>query len=109
MPQFLFTTDPEFETQFRALLSMKREEAPDVNDTVQDIIADVRTRGDAALIELTEKFDRVSLTPETLAISADEIAEAEDRVSEEEFEALQLATARIRAYHERQGRSRPAA
>ena len=102
MPQFLTTTDPEFEGRFRALLSMKREEAPDVNDTVRDIIADVRSRGDAALIELTARFDRISLTPETLGVSDDEIAEAEDRISAEEFEALQLATARIRAYHERQ-------
>ncbi|MEL7151636.1 MAG: histidinol dehydrogenase [Pseudomonadota bacterium] len=102
MPQFLSTTEPDFEARFRALLAMKREDAPDVNDTVTEIIGDVRARGDAAVIELTEKFDRVSLTPETLAISEEEIAEAEHRVSEDEFEALKLATARIRTYHERQ-------
>ena len=102
MPQFLSTTDPDFETRFRALLSMKREDAPDVNDTVSEIIRDVRTRGDAALIELTARFDRISLTPETLAISDAEIDEAEERVTEDEFEALNLAAARIRAYHERQ-------
>ena len=66
MPQFLNTADTDFETRFQGLLSMKREDAPDVNAVVADIIADVRARGDDALIELTEKFDRVSLTPETL-------------------------------------------
>lgn len=102
MPQFLTTSDTEFEAQFRALLSMKREEAPDVQDTVADIIAKVRREGDAALVELTAKFDRVLLTPETLAISNEEIEEAVDRVTEEEVEALRLAADRIRTYHERQ-------
>jgi hypothetical protein len=54
---------PSFETRFAALLSMKREDAPDVDAAVAAIIADVRARGDAALIELTERFDRLTLTP----------------------------------------------
>jgi hypothetical protein len=58
---------PTFEA---ALLSMKREDAPEVDDTVAAIIADVRARGDAAVIELTERFDRLTLTPDTLAFSA---------------------------------------
>jgi histidinol dehydrogenase len=61
MPVFLTTTDPDFDAS--ALLSMKREDAPDVDDTVAAIIADVRARGDAALIDLTERFDRLALTP----------------------------------------------
>ena len=100
MPQFLTTSDPEFEQQFQALLSMKREDAPDVQDTVSEIISRVRREGDAALIELTEKFDRVSLTPETLAISEDEIEAAIEQVTDEEVGALRLAADRIRAYHE---------
>lgn len=102
MPQFLNTADPDFEARFRALLSMKREDAPDVNRAVAEIIADVRARGDAALIELTEKFDRVSLTPETLAVSDAEIEKAMRIADEGELSALQLAAERIRAYHERQ-------
>lgn len=102
MPQFLSTSASDFEERFRALLSMKREEAPDVNETVGAILSDVRARGDAALIEYTATFDRVALTPETLAISDDEIEDALDRVSKAEVDALKLATARIRAYHERQ-------
>ena len=102
MPQYLNTTEPDFETRFRALLSMKREDAPDVNAAVAEIIADVRDRGDAAVIELTEKFDRVSLTPETLEVSEAEIENAMGQVTEREFSALTLASERIRAYHERQ-------
>lgn len=102
MPHRLSTADAEFEARFAALLSMKREDAPDVDETVARIIADVRVRGDAAVIELTEKFDRLSLTPETLAFSAEEIEAECARVPAEEARALELAAERIRAYHERQ-------
>lgn len=102
MPQFLSTTDPDFEAAFRALLSAKREDSPDVDAVVADIISDVQARGDAAVIELTEKFDRLSLTPGTLAFSAEEIDAACETVPAEERAALQLAADRIRAYHERQ-------
>ena len=66
MPHFLSTTDSDFETRFAALLTMKREDSPDVDDAVAKIIADVRARGDAAVLELTAKFDRLELTAETL-------------------------------------------
>ena len=102
MPQFLTTTDPDFDAAFGALLTMKREDAPDVDAVVAGIIADVRERGDAAVIELTERFDRLSLTPESMAFSAGEIAAECDKVSPEDRAALELAAARIRAYHERQ-------
>jgi histidinol dehydrogenase len=102
MPQFLDTNDTDFETRFAALLEMKREDAPEVDDIVAGIIADVRARGDAAVIELTEKFDRLSLTPETLAFSPDEIEAAIATVPAAEREALELASERIRSYHVRQ-------
>lgn len=102
MPHFLNTRDPDFEDRFQSLLTMKREDAPDVNETVAGIIADVRARGDAALIELTSRFDRLELTPGTLAFSEDEIDAAIARVGAEEREALELAAERIRAYHDRQ-------
>ncbi len=102
MPQFLTTTDPDFDAAFAALLTMKREDAPDIDAAVAGIIADVRERGDAAVIELTERFDRLSLTPESMAFSAGEIAAECDKVSAEDRAALELAAARIRAYHERQ-------
>lgn len=102
MPHFLNTNDPDFEPRFRALLTMKREEAPDVNTAVANIIADVRARGDAAVIEYTSQFDRLDLTPETLAIPADEIDRAVAGISDEERAALALAAERIQAYHFRQ-------
>ncbi|WP_121061244.1 histidinol dehydrogenase [Chachezhania antarctica] len=102
MPAFLDTTSATFEAEFQALLSAKREDAPDVAETVAGIIADVRARGDAAVIELTERFDRLTLTPETMAFSKDEIAKAIATVSPEDRAALELAAQRIRAYHVRQ-------
>ncbi|NCU21818.1 histidinol dehydrogenase, partial [Candidatus Falkowbacteria bacterium] len=102
MPQTLSTTEPGFATAFEALLSAKREDAPDVDATVAAIIADVRVRGDAALIEMTARFDRLDLTPETLAFSAAEIAAEVAKVSSADRAALELAAERIRAYHVRQ-------
>lgn len=102
MPVFLNTADADFEPRFAALLGAKREESPDVDDVVAAIIADVRARGDAAVLELTAQFDRLQLNPETMRFSADEIAAECARVPAAEREALELAAARIRAYHERQ-------
>ncbi|MGD9293936.1 MAG: histidinol dehydrogenase [Roseobacter sp.] len=102
MPVFLNVTDTDFETEFSALLSAKREESADVDDTVAAIIKDVRARGDAALVELTEKFDRVTLTPETLKVAGNEIRSAIASVPQEQVVALKLAAERIRAYHSRQ-------
>ncbi len=102
MPQFISTSDDDFEARFRELLSAKREDSPDVDDVVAEIIADVRARGDAAVIELTHKFDRLALTPETLTFSSEEIADAVAQVEPSERDALELAAARIRDYHKRQ-------
>ena len=102
MPQFLSSSDPDFEARFQALLAMKREDAPDVDNTVAGIIADVRARGDAAVIELTRKFDRLDLTPETMAFSGSEIDAECEKVPAVERDALELAATRIRDYHARQ-------
>ncbi|MCB1347710.1 MAG: histidinol dehydrogenase [Maritimibacter sp.] len=102
MPQFLDTTAPDFEARFTALLGMKREDAPDVDAAVAAIIAEVRARGDAAVIELTAKFDRLELSPETLRFSPEEIEAHCATVPDAERVALELAAERIRAYHVRQ-------
>ncbi|MCB2135012.1 MAG: histidinol dehydrogenase [Rhodobacteraceae bacterium] len=102
MPVFLTTTEPDFDLRFATLLAAKREDAPDVDAAVGAIIADVRGRGDEALIELTAKFDRLRLTPETLAFSDAEIEAECAKVPAAEKDALSLAADRIRAYHERQ-------
>ncbi|GAA6189565.1 histidinol dehydrogenase [Litorivita sp. NS0012-18] len=102
MPIFLDATDPDFETAFAALLGAKREDSPDVDDIVAQIIKDVRHRGDAAVLELTAKFDRLDLSAETMRFSAQEIDDYCAQVGEDERAALDLAAARIRAYHARQ-------
>lgn len=102
MPQFLNSSAPDFEQVFSALLGMKREDSPDVDADVARIIADVRAHGDAAVIALTAKFDRLDLTPQTLAFSPDEIEAECAKVSPEDRAALELAAERIRAYHARQ-------
>lgn len=98
----LDSTAPDFEDRFRALLAAKRESSADVNAVVAAIIDDVRSRGDKALIEYTQRFDRFAATPDTLRVPEDEIAGAVDSCDEEILEALQLARRRITAYHERQ-------
>ena len=102
MPLFLSTTDPDFEAAFLALLAAKREDQGDVDAVVAAIIADVRARGDAAVFELTAKFDRLRLTPETMAFSPAEIEAECRKVSPDDRRALELAAARIRDYHARQ-------
>ena len=102
MPQFLSTLDDDFEARFAALLSTKREDAPDVDDAVAAIIADVRARGDAALRELTARFDGLELAAGGLAFSRAEIDQHCARVLQAERRALELAAERIRAYHARQ-------
>ncbi|MEO1178108.1 MAG: histidinol dehydrogenase [Pseudomonadota bacterium] len=102
MPQFLDCSDSDFEMRFTALLEAKREDSPDVDDAVARIIADVRARGDAAVIELTERYDRMALSPDQLRLKSGEIAEAIDHVGSEDRAALELAAERITAYHERQ-------
>ena len=102
MPLFLDASAPGFDAAFTAFLGTKREDSPDVDAAVAAIIADVRARGDAAVIELTARFDRMELTPERLRFSAAEVDALCAQVPDDQRTALDLAAARIRAYHERQ-------
>jgi len=102
MPVFLNTKDADFNASFTAFLSNKRETTVEVDDTVAAIITDVRTRGDAAVMDLTAKFDHFDLTTETLAFTPADIDAAIAEVPVKEAEALQLSADRIRAYHEKQ-------
>ena len=102
MPVLLDATTPDFETQFAVLLGAKREDSADVDDIVAGIIERVRKGGDTEVIALTAQFDRLALTPETMRFSAEEIAMHCAAVPAHERDALELAAARIRAYHARQ-------
>ncbi len=90
----------DFADAFDAFLDAKREQDEDVGATVRGIIADVRTRGDAALIELTERFDKVRLA--SLRLDDAEIDAAEAQCSKDALKALDVAAGRIEVYHRRQ-------
>ena len=102
MPKRLQTRDPGFEAAFAAFLGEKREASEDVDAAVAAILADVRTRGDAALIELTQKFDRVDLGKVGLRVTRGRDRAAREACTAETLEALQLAADRIAEHHERQ-------
>jgi len=102
MPQFLTTIANDFEARFAAFLNAKREQDADVDAVVAGIIADVEARGDAAVLALTAKFDRLELTAATMCFTTAEIDAAIATVPADERRALELAAARIRAYHEKQ-------
>ncbi len=92
---------PDFETAFAAFLARDRDSGADVDAVARDIVADVRRRGDAAVIEYTARFDRIAVTPDTLRLSAAEIDAAASAASPEARAAIEFAAARIEAYHRR--------
>ncbi|MCX7281100.1 MAG: histidinol dehydrogenase [Alphaproteobacteria bacterium] len=102
MARRLNASDATFPQQFQDLLFTKREEEEDVAAVVRGIVADVRKRGDTALVELTNKFDRANVTVETLKISAAEIEACLSKVSKEQLAAIETAASRIESYHRRQ-------
>ena len=92
-----------FEQGFSALLASKREATVDVADTVSSIIADVRARGDAALLDLTAKFDGMKAgSMAELAVPRSEIDAALEALTPALRDSLETAAARIRAFHEHQ-------
>ncbi len=95
----LHTRAPGFEADFAALLDQARETTSRVDAVVRGIIADVRSRGDAALCEYTERFDGVAVTPAGLRVGAADIDEAAAGIAPELADALELAAARIEAFH----------
>lgn len=98
----LDASSKDFEEAFEALLGAKRESSVDVNDAVARIVADVRARGDAALIEYTHRFDRLALTAESLRVPDAELDAAVKACDARTLDALRLAKTRIEAYHARQ-------
>jgi histidinol dehydrogenase len=102
MPLRLDSRDPGFEDAFKAFLGAKRETEADVNDVVTAILADVRARGDAAVLDYTKRFDRFDLTAETMAITPAEVDAARGQCTTDTLSALATAAGRIRAFHEKQ-------
>jgi histidinol dehydrogenase len=102
MPTRLSTRDADFAERFGAFLETKRESAEDVEAVVRSIIADVVSRGDRALIELTEKFDGVELTAATMRIPESDFDLALAAIDPRTRDALQFARDRIETHHRRQ-------
>ena len=91
-----------FKAEFGRLLAAKREVSEDVDQTVREILADVRARGDAAVIELTKKFDRFDLTAAAMRVTQAEIQAAVSQCEPATLDALRLAAERIESHHRRQ-------
>ena len=91
-----------FAAQFASLVNGKRGEEDDVSHIVRPIIADVRARGDAALVELGNKYDRADISLSTLRVPQSDIEAATAMCTGEALTALDLAATRIEAYHRRQ-------
>ena len=102
MPKWLQTSDPGFEQAFAAFLGEKREISADVDAAVAAIVADVKARGDAALVDLSRKFDYVDLDKVGMRVTPNEIRAAYDACEKETIAALELARERIEEHHQRQ-------
>jgi len=93
----------DYNDQQREQIFINKTEIASVEKTVADIIADVRLRGDAALFDYTERFDKVKLT--SLEVTAEEIEEAFSLVSPELIATIKEAAANIREFHSHQKRN----
>jgi histidinol dehydrogenase len=97
------TRQPDFEARLAELLAFDTAQDPRVDETVAAILADVKARGDAALIEYTRRFDRVpAASVSELAVSAAELQRALAQLPRKQRAALEAAAERITAYHEHQ-------
>lgn len=100
--QRLSTATAAFDAQFTALLAQARDTTERVDDAVSAILGAVRRHGDAALLDYTARFDRLTLTAERIRIAAAEIDAAVAGIPAELAAALDLAATRIEAFHRAQ-------
>jgi len=91
-----------FDSSLKSLLSSSDEPDKSVLDTVSQIIADVRARGDEALLEYTNRFDRRSACIESLEISQQDLESALERIPETLRKNLEHAAKRVREFHDKQ-------
>jgi histidinol dehydrogenase len=99
----LSTDQPDFDAALQRLLHWSAETDSAIEQRVAEILADVRARGDAAVLDYTARFDRLRApSVAALALSPDELRAAFEAITPAQREALQAAAARVRHYHERQ-------
>ncbi len=102
-PLRLSTASPTFEADFKARLHWSADTDAAIEQRVADILADVRARGDAAVLEYTERFDGLKAqNMAALELTQAELKAAFDSLPNEQRDALQAAAARVRSYHEAQ-------
>ncbi|MBK6395102.1 MAG: histidinol dehydrogenase [Betaproteobacteria bacterium] len=102
-PRRLDTAAPGFDAELEALIAFEAAQDPDIDEAVARIIAEVRTRGDDALLECTKRFDKLDVpSAAALEISADEMRRAYELLPDDQRDALATAAARIRSFHEAQ-------
>ncbi len=100
---FLDIHDTDFDSRFSAILSRSADTSAEVLETVRTIINEVRSRGDQALLEYTNRFDRLGLHgTAALEIGPAELDAAVAQVPADDLAALQLAVERVGRFHEKQ-------
>ena len=101
--QRLSTADADFPAQLKALLAFEAAADDNIERTVAGILADVKARGDAAVVDYSNRFDRLSVASMAdLELSRDELEKALAGLPAERRAALEAAAQRVRAYHEKQ-------
>jgi histidinol dehydrogenase len=104
MLKVLTTTDVDFSTAFQHLTGRGEAAESPVEPLVRAILARVRCEGDQAILDLTRRFDGVSLTPESIRVSPAEVGAAYAQCSAETLAALRAAAENIRRFHRHQRR-----
>jgi histidinol dehydrogenase len=98
----LDTSTENFDSSLQSLLSSTDEPDQTIVETVSKIITDIRSRGDDALLEYTNRFDRRSATIASLEISKQELDEALKKIPDSLRNSLEHAAKRVREFHEKQ-------
>ena len=99
----LSTSDVDFDARLEQLLAWENVSDQNVEQVVNDVLADIRCRGDQALVDYTNRFDRRQVgTVSELAVSQQELKSALDTIGDAERQSLMLAAERIRHYHQHQ-------
>jgi histidinol dehydrogenase len=98
----IVSKDLDFDIQLEAILSLDRGVPVDINETVKNIISDVKANGDESVIKLTNRLDNNDLSLDNILVSQDEIESASKNISDELKQAIQLSHDRVTAYHQKQ-------
>ncbi|KQT36829.1 histidinol dehydrogenase [Methylophilus sp. Leaf414] len=99
----LSTQSADFQSELKALLAFETAQDDNIDHVVANILKDVKARGDAAVLEYTNRFDKTNADSLTqLEIPQSELQAALDGLPAEQREALQTAANRVRSYHEKQ-------